>query len=99
MTTLHTQQLNTTSQTHTRRISTPIQIPLERAGITFKVGTLFHIPDSPDPGYMNQQGWLPPCRPDGLRWQGLRIILFLLNHSIIIFSWAATPIQTQNHPL
>jgi len=19
---------------------------------------------------MNPQGWLPPCRPDGLRWQG-----------------------------
>jgi len=25
-------------------------------GITFIVGTLFHIPDSPDPGNMNQQG-------------------------------------------
>jgi hypothetical protein len=20
--------------------------------------------------HMNLQGWLPPCRPDGLRWQG-----------------------------
>ena len=40
------------------------------AGITFIVGTLFHIPDYPDPGYMNQQSWLPPCRPYGLRWQG-----------------------------
>ena len=39
-------------------------------GIKFIIGTLFLIPDSPNPGNMNQQGWLPPCRPDGLRWQG-----------------------------
>ena len=61
------------------------QIPLRGAGITFIVGTLFHIPDSRYPGYMNQQGWLPPCRPHGLRWQGLRIILFQLNYFIFIF--------------
>lgn len=40
------------------------------AEITSIVGTLFLIPDSPNLGNMNQQGWLPPCRPCGLRWQG-----------------------------
>ncbi|HUV83486.1 MAG TPA: hypothetical protein VMW53_10490 [archaeon] len=51
MATLHTQQLNTIPPTHTRRISTPTQRPLqERAGITFIVGTLFNIPDFPNPG-------------------------------------------------
>ncbi len=44
--------------------------PKRAAGITFIVFTLFLIPDSPNPGNMNQQGWLPPCRPVGLRWQG-----------------------------
>ncbi|MBE0524439.1 MAG: hypothetical protein IBX40_08945 [Methanosarcinales archaeon] len=31
---------------------------------------MFHIPDSLDPGYLNQQGWLSPCHPKGQRWQG-----------------------------
>ncbi|MBE0523358.1 MAG: hypothetical protein IBX40_03345 [Methanosarcinales archaeon] len=67
MATLHTQQPNTTSPTHTRRISTSTQLPLqEGAGITFIIGTLFHIPDSPDPGHTNMQGWLLPCCPIGL---------------------------------
>jgi hypothetical protein len=50
--------------------------------ITFIVGTLFHIPDSPDPGNMNQQGWLSPCRPDGQWWQGQLYIVTPLNSQI-----------------
>ena len=43
--------------------------PKGAAEITSIVVTLFLIPDSPNSNNLNQQGWLPPCRPDGLRWQ------------------------------
>ena len=78
MTALHTQQLNITSPIHARNISSPTHLPQQwGTGITFIIDTLFHIPDSPDPGHMNQQGWLPPCRPSGLRWQG-KLCTFLV---------------------
>ena len=40
-----------------------ISEPKGAAEITSVVVTLFLIPDSPDPVNVNQQGWLPPCRP------------------------------------
>ena len=49
------------------------------AGIAFIVATLFYIPDSQDPGYMNQQGWLPPCWPIGLRGR--------MEYKVLVGNW------------
>jgi len=43
--------------------------PKGAAEITSIVFYLFLVPYFPDPGNVNPQGWLPPCRPFGRRWQ------------------------------
>ena len=40
------------------------------AKIIIIVVTLFHIPDYPDPGNKNQQGWLPPAALTGCGGRG-----------------------------
>ncbi|MCG7848133.1 MAG: hypothetical protein MIO93_03000 [ANME-2 cluster archaeon] len=40
-------------------------------GLISRVDILFRIHDSTDSSNINPHGWLPHCRPDGLRWQGI----------------------------